>query len=159
MPRIGTMSQVQQATIHPYNVQTTQVRLAQIRTATINGLAIHICVEGEYDPVTLQPTIQNPAEKQIYLVPGGKDNNLYSEWVWINNAWELFGSASIDLSDLIDDTTTANNKTWSSNKISDELSSVIPAKLAHTLTFGAKEAYTFDGSADVVVPVYGGQII
>lgn len=31
-------------------------------------------------------------------------------------------------------------------------------KLKHTLTFGAGEAYVFDGSADVTVPVYTGKI-
>lgn len=32
-------------------------------------------------------------------------------------------------------------------------------KLKHSITFGAHEAYTFDGSEDVVVPVYSGTII
>ena len=32
-------------------------------------------------------------------------------------------------------------------------------KLQHTLTFGAGEIYSFDGSEDVTVPVYTGTII
>ena len=32
------------------------------------------------------------------------------------------------------------------------------SKLNHTLTFGAHEAFTFDGSRDVTVPVYGGTV-
>lgn len=32
-------------------------------------------------------------------------------------------------------------------------------RLTHTLTFGAGNQYTFDGSADVVVPVYTGTYI
>lgn len=34
-----------------------------------------------------------------------------------------------------------------------------PDRLKHSITFGANQAYTFDGSADVVVPVYTGTII
>ena len=37
--------------------------------------------------------------------------------------------------------------------------SYVPKRLAHSITFGAHEAYTFDGSADVVVPVYMGNLI
>lgn len=33
------------------------------------------------------------------------------------------------------------------------------AKVAHTLTFGANGEYTYDGSADVTVPVYEGSFI
>ena len=32
-------------------------------------------------------------------------------------------------------------------------------RLTHTLTFGAHQAYTFDGSQDVTVPVYQGTAI
>lgn len=34
----------------------------------------------------------------IYLVPnGGSDNNVKNEYMWIDGAWELMGSTSIDL--------------------------------------------------------------
>ena len=36
------------------------------------------------------------------------------------------------------------------------INEIIPAKLQHSITFGANEAYTFDGSRDVTVPVYMG---
>ena len=39
-----------------------------------------------------------------------------------------------------------------------DLSDVVAAKVAHKLTFGAGEVYTFDGSQDVTVPVYLGQV-
>ena len=39
------------------------------------------------------------------------------------------------------------------------INNIVPLKLAHSITFGAHEAYTFDGSRDVVVPVYTGNVI
>ena len=35
----------------------------------------------------------------------------------------------------------------------------IAQKVQHTLTFGAHQAFTYDGSQDVTVPVYGGTAI
>lgn len=40
-----------------------------------------------------------------------------------------------------------------------DINNIVPARLAHTLTFGANQAYTFDGSEDLTVPVYTGGII
>lgn len=37
-----------------------------------------------------------------------------------------------------------------------DISNIVAKQTAHTLTFGANDAYTFDGSADVTVPVYTG---
>lgn len=64
----------------------------------INNFAIHICSSSEYDPDTLIPTIQNPTENTFYLVPDGSGDDMYNEWIYINNAWEKFGGARIDLS-------------------------------------------------------------
>ena len=38
----------------------------------------------------------------------------------------------------------------------EDLENITAAKLKHSLTFGADEAYHFDGSKDVNVPVYTG---
>lgn len=40
-----------------------------------------------------------------------------------------------------------------------EVNNIEAKKLQHTLTFGAGEVYSFDGSEDVTVPVYTGTII
>ena len=40
-----------------------------------------------------------------------------------------------------------------------QLDNIVAASLRHSITFGANQAYTFDGSSDVVVPVYNGAII
>jgi len=69
--------------------------------ADISGMKIHICTSSEYDAVTRIPTVQNPSSDTFYLVPAasGSSPDLFVEWIYTNNAWEQFGSASIDLTD------------------------------------------------------------
>lgn len=66
--------------------------------ANVNTMKIHICVQGEYNSETGVPTIQNPNIQTFYLVPGGEGSNLFIEWVYINSAWERFGSADVEIS-------------------------------------------------------------
>lgn len=70
-------------------------------------MEIHICSITEYDAETRIPTIANPNDKTFYLVPteDGTSPDLFTEWVYVNNAWEMFGSASIDLSGYLTDVT------------------------------------------------------
>lgn len=38
----------------------------------------------------------------IYLVPKeGSGEDLFSEYIWVNNTWELIGNSKIDLSDYV----------------------------------------------------------
>ena len=64
------------------------------------GITFHICTSEEYDPVTRIPTVANPEPNTFYLVPAEEpvSPDLFVEWIYTNNAWEQFGSASIDLS-------------------------------------------------------------
>ena len=48
------------------------------------------------------------------------------------------------------DASTINGKT---------IEQLMPERLQHSITFGANQAYTFDGSQDVVVPVYPGTYV
>ena len=75
--------------------------------AAIQTMSIHICTAQEYDSTTRVPTIQSPDAKTFYLVPtaDGSSPDLFTEWVYVNNAWEMFGSASIDLSGYLTDVT------------------------------------------------------
>jgi len=54
-------------------------------------LPIHICIEGEYNPLTGMPTISNPKVDIFYLVPSGSGTNVYDEWVYSGTGWEQFG--------------------------------------------------------------------
>ena len=57
----------------------------------------HWLGEGEYDPATLIPTIENPIEGPMYLVPDNKaraaGGNAYVEWIWraSKQTWEQVG--------------------------------------------------------------------
>lgn len=44
---------------------------------------------------------ENIDEKTIYMIPSpdGKGDNIYEEWMYINNKWEMIGSTSVDLTD------------------------------------------------------------
>jgi hypothetical protein len=57
------------------------------------------------------PTIINPNDKTFYLVPteDGASPDLFTEWVYVNSAWEMFGSAKIDLSRYLTDVTVNGN--------------------------------------------------
>lgn len=69
------------------------------------NMEIHICSITEYDSQTRMPTIANPDSSTFYLVPteDGTSPDLFTEWVYVNGAWEMFGSASIDLSGYLTD--------------------------------------------------------
>lgn len=92
-----------------------------------DSFALHICTSTEYDPETRVPTIASPNALTMYLVPSEEPggNDLFVEWVYVNRTWEMFGSASIDLSQYakIDDTagTGDTDKAWSASKIASEL--------------------------------------
>lgn len=69
------------------------------------GMTLHVCASGEYDSTTRVPTIQDPDENTIYLVPASdsQTGDLFIEWYYTNNAWEQFGRAKVDISGLVND--------------------------------------------------------
>ena len=45
-------------------------------------------------------SVSNPDKNKIYLVPNGNDiDNIFDEYIHVNNKWEFVGSANVDLSD------------------------------------------------------------
>ena len=57
---------------------------------------IHICGQDEYDSQTLEPTVELPEENIFYLVPNsGSDNDLFDEWIYVDDEWEKFGIGKI----------------------------------------------------------------
>ena len=62
-----------------------------------HGGETHICSQNEYDSTTLVPTVSSPDPNTFYLVPSasGSSPNLYTEWIYANNAWEMFGQVSV----------------------------------------------------------------
>lgn len=74
----------------------------------IDQMKLHVCLSGEYNVTTLVPTVDYPEENTFYLVPDGTGNNVYTEWVYVNDNWERFGQASIDLSGYVQFTDVAS---------------------------------------------------
>lgn len=68
------------------------------------NLPIHICTVMEYNAVTHIPTIENPDTNMFYLVPatGGASPNMFVEYIYVNNEWEMFGSVAIDTNVVTD---------------------------------------------------------
>lgn len=46
--------------------------------------------------VTTLPTA-NISDQVIYIIPGGSDGDMYTEYIHVNGAWELIGSQRVDL--------------------------------------------------------------
>lgn len=68
-------------------------------------LNFHICSSLEYDSETRKPTVSNPDENTFYLVPAEAEisPDLFVEWIYVDNAWEMFGSATVDLTQIEQD--------------------------------------------------------
>lgn len=64
-----------------------------------DSFELHICSSVEYDHETRIPTVPYPRRNVLYLVPSeeGFETDLFVEWAYINNSWEKFGSASMNL--------------------------------------------------------------
>lgn len=64
------------------------------------SLAIHVCTSEEIDEG--MPSIDTPDENTVYLVPSSEEEgNLYDEYIYVNEGWERFGAARIDLSGYV----------------------------------------------------------
>lgn len=78
-----------------------------------SNLPIHICTSSEYDASTRVPNILTPDENIFYLVPAanGASPNMFIEYIYTNDAWEIFGSVAIDLSGVMM-TEDYSSETW-----------------------------------------------
>lgn len=93
-----------------YNINELNESLDDLKTKVdnIHGFEIVTLSEGQYDPETMKPTIEDPKTNILYLVPNDDptQSNLWIEWLWIRNRWEQIGTAAIDLSEYVKKTDT-----------------------------------------------------
>ena len=62
--------------------------LDKINSMAENGL-FYICLSGEYDESTGEPTIENPNRNIFYLVPNGNSgDDFYEVWAYTGTDWE-----------------------------------------------------------------------
>ena len=126
------------------------------------SLAIHVCTVDEYDAETGVPTVQDPDEKTIYLVPGDNEtgSDLYIEWIYVDSNWEQFGSATIDLSDYAlksDLTGVVYNNTYATTStggaVKYNTSKGISVDNAGILTIYPAESGTIKSGSDTYKPI------
>lgn len=116
---VGTYTPEAQSAIQtmldvPSNADLTQA----ITDVTQKIQHMYICSASEYNSETGVPTVANPDSKTFYLVPSSEGSpNLYIEWVYLNNAWERFGSTTIDLSNYVQKTDYASTSDYGLVKI------------------------------------------
>lgn len=67
----------------------------------VASFSFQILGNGEYD-ANRKPTVTGATNK-IYLVPlsSAETNNAYAEWIYTNNAFELIGQTTMDLSGYV----------------------------------------------------------
>ena len=93
--------------------------------------------------VTTLP-VENISGTTIYLVKDGADGNMYTEYIYVNGAWEILGSQRVDLTGYA-------KETWVAELLeeylkADELTNAINTALAQ-----AKASGEFDGESGVYV--------
>lgn len=83
-------------------------------------------------------------ETTVYLLSGGNEDNLYTEYIYVNGKWEILGSQHIDLVGYA-------TESW----VIDQLSSKLDAnKLGEAIEIALEEAKAsgeFDGASDVYI--------
>ena len=67
-----------------------------IPASEIMAIQITTLTDGQYDPISKLPIVENPKQNTIYVVPNGNENgpNKYIEWIYINGAFEEIGCES-----------------------------------------------------------------
>ena len=78
------------------------------------------------------------SDTTIYLVPGGADGNMYTEYIHVDDEWEILGSQRIDLTGYA-------TEEWVSDLIDGKLDADRLPKAINTALAQAKESGKFDG--------------
>lgn len=110
------------------------------------------------------PVAQLPTEdidpKTIYLLKdsSGKDGNLYQEFIYTNGAWEMIGSASVDIKGVLreEDIATVNGQKLTNG--GNILLSAETIVLDAEPTEGSVNGVTSGGVVDYMKPIYGEEI-
>lgn len=117
----GFISQELDPTVPSWAKQSTKptytaAEVGATTTSDVNTLiasAIGNISSFDVELVQSLPT-QNIKEHTIYFVPKtGETNDVYDEYIYINNTWEMIGNTQIDLSTKADKTDTVLNTTLS----------------------------------------------
>lgn len=91
------------------------------------SIPFHICTSSEYDATIHVPTVSDPDEGTIYMVPASvtETGNLFDEWIYVDSSWEHVGSTTIDANAL---------KEEISEYVVDEIMDEVEASIPTTVT-------------------------
>lgn len=72
-------------------------------TPTPTSVNFIVLNEGQYDPNTHKPLIDNPQGGIIYLVQdvSNTTDNIYKEWIYVNDKWDELGAPSMTVDELM----------------------------------------------------------
>lgn len=92
-----------------HNITLNDVNGSQtffVPDGNVGTLPVHICSGSEYDHTTGVPTIQDPVRDAFYLVPSDdpQTSDMFREWIYTDDHWEVFGGAKVDLSGYVKNT-------------------------------------------------------
>lgn len=122
------------------------------------GNVVHICEEGEYNPATGEPTVDTPIPNILYFVPSGDEepNNMFKEWIYVDDGWELFGSVDAPSGALQSDWEQTNSTSldFIKNKPFGEISSM-STPLSYDEPFGNQAKTNYETGTEYNVAVSG----
>ena len=114
---------------------------------TAIGTAIGNVHQFEVQVVQALPT-QNIQEHTVYFVPKtGETNDVYDEYIYVNNAWEMIGNTQIDLSNYAtkSEIPTVPVQDVQVNKISVINNGIANIPIANSSTFGVVKVNVNEG--------------
>lgn len=125
-------------------VPTTALNDYYTKTNTYSKTEVNDIVAGinsfEFEIVTQLPTSDISTSKIYLIAKEGSTNNAYDEYMYINNAWEIIGTTSVDLSQY---STTAQINALLDNKVD---KTTAAGQLYGTDNAGAQTTYLIDAS-------------
>lgn len=94
------------------NSEKQWITLSMASSEDTNNLSIHVCTPEEVNSQGI-PIINEPDAATLYFVisTNNTDNNLYSEYIYLDNSWEKIGDATLS----IDNLATQNNPSFTGN--------------------------------------------
>lgn len=127
-----------------------------LASLTVNGhtYKLNTDVGIKLEVVESLPT-EDISERTIYLMLNGDDNdNIYNEFIYVNETWERIGSKDIDLSEYVkidDENPESLTTTYSASKIEDVLTSNnVAAKVSYSNTTSKLKSRNVQSAIDEI---------
>ena len=99
---------------------------SQLQDLGIESMSYYFCSSGEYNASTGVPNVTSPNNTTFYIAPAvGSGNGAFNVYIYKNNAWVLFKSLTLDMTNMpIDDSLTMNNYAADAATVGDEITAL-----------------------------------